>query len=232
MIAIIFALPEESRDFRRAMRATHSAGAPGNQWECALGESAVRIVHCGIGHAAAARSIAELLRGELPEFVVAAGFAGALVPHLAIGDLILAENFSDPALLAAASKCGLSAHAGILLTAEHPVETVADKRALAARGGIAVDMETSAIATACRAAGVPLLAIRAISDRADEPLPVPFHVWFDLTHQRPRLASLLWHLTRHPDQIVLFLRFVHGLRPAREALADFLLRLLAGRRFL
>ena len=225
MIVVVFALPEESREFRRAIGAVRQHGG----WMGQVSGRCVRVEHCGVGPAAAAHAAAALLAREPLELLVVAGFAGALAPDLAIGDLVLATNFSTPAILQRTLEMETAARPGALVTVEHPVETIAAKRTLAASSGaIAVDMETAPLAAACTRADVPLLAIRVISDRADEPLPVPFSVWFDLTRQRPRILPLLTFLARHPGRIRAFARFVHGLRPAREALARFLITFLTG----
>ncbi|MGB8166597.1 MAG: hypothetical protein WCF18_03840, partial [Chthoniobacteraceae bacterium] len=203
MIAVTFALPEESRDFRRR----HTAQ--------------VSVTHSGAGPDAAARHIVQVL-AERPEFVIAAGFAGGLDPRLRVGEIVVATNYSSPELLVRAG--GVAA--GAFAHADLPVETVAAKAALRATGAVAVDMESQPIATACSRAGVPLLVVRVISDPAGEVLPVPFATWFDPARQRPRPAPLVWFLVRHPSRILPFVRFVRGLRPARRALAMFLLRFL------
>jgi adenosylhomocysteine nucleosidase len=225
MIAVTFALPEESRDFRRATQALRRDDQ--DYWEGTVEGREVLIAHTGVGPAAARRAAAELLACRRPVWVMAAGFGGALDPALAIGDVVLGENVSDAALLASARRVGGCVCGGIT-SASEAVETVAAKAALAqATSAIAVDMETAAIANACAAAGVPLLAVRAISDRAADPLPVPFAEWFDLERQRPRPAALVAYLARHPRQIVPFARFVRGLTPARRALTSFLLKMVA-----
>ncbi len=201
MIAVTFALPEESRDFR-----------------CRLAAS---IAHSGAGLAAAAR-YAERALTDRPEMLIATGFAGGLNPALRVGDVVIATNFSDPALLVRAREIA-GAHFGPLASVELPVESIEAKSTLArATGALAVDMETASIAAACARAGVPLLAVRVISDPAGEALPVPFAEWFDLERQRPRPLRLLAFLARHPSRIAPFTRFVRGLAPARGALADFL----------
>jgi len=231
MVLVVFALPEESREFRRAIRAVREpwSGWRGDiapSWRGNCADLAVRVAHCGVGPVAAAHAAERLLAEDLPDFVVIAGFAGALAPHLATGDVVLGESVSDPALLQHMLKIGFAASpyvfVGALVSVPLPVETVAAKAALAAQGGLAVDMETAEFSRACRAAGVPVVAVRAISDRADEPLPVPFAVWFDIARQRPRVLALLAFLLVHPRRIPAFARFVRGLRPARRRLSLFL----------
>jgi hypothetical protein len=148
-----------------------------------------------------------------------------------VGDLVISTNFSSPSLRDRAQALpGELPHRffGTLVTREEAVETTAAKSALALEtGALAVDMETAAVAEACRNAVVPLLAVRSISDAAGTALPVPFAHWFDLERQRPRPWALVKYLAAHPNQIVPFAQFVRGLAPARQALADFLCRLLS-----
>ncbi len=221
MILVTFALPQESGEFRHAVRA---AGGR-------LGGEEIRIAHLGVGPSAAAESIRGLLAGERPQALICTGFGGGLDPRVRVGDLVIADNFSSPPLRQRAQAlAGGKPHRffGPLVTRNDPVETTEAKAALALEtGGLAVDMETSTVAEACRAAGVPLLAVRAISDASTTALPVPFAHWFDLERQRPRPLALVKYLAAHPSGIVPFAQFVRGLAPARRALADFLSRFLS-----
>ena len=201
MIALTFAVPHESHDLRRALRR-----------EIVSGE--VLIAHTGIGTAAAEESVRALLAGHRPRWLLSAGYAGALDPAFSHGELFLATNFTAPEMLARSD-----ARRGILTTQPHAAETPAQKTALARDTGAgAVDMETSAIARVCAAHGVPMLSLRAISDTADAPIPVPLTISYDLARQRPRVGTLLAFLARNPSRIVPFTRFVRGLAPARAAL--------------
>jgi len=236
MIVVIFALPEESRDLRRALRDS----VVGDGWTRGFLSSAncaeeIRVTHTGVGFASAAAKIAKLLSGDRPRVVISSGYAGGLDPQLKISDLLLATNFSAPGLVAL---CRTSAGDrrvpvfGWLTSQAAAVESVADKAALADETGAhAVDMETEAIALACSAAGVPLLSVRAISDAASQPLPVPFEHWFDLARQRPRPVALVSYLARQPSRIAAFARFVRGLPSARLALTGYLVDLLGSEAF-
>ena len=87
-------------------------------------------------------------------------------------------------------------------------------------------METAWIAEACVRAGVPLLALRVVSDAAGQSFPVPNAVLFDAVRQRPRYVALPMWLLLHPWRIAAFVRFVRGLGPARTRLGRALGRLL------
>lgn len=190
------------------------------------------VAHLGVGPVAAAREARSLLSGAgKPRLLISTGFAGGLDPQLRVGDLVVARNFSSPDVCARAEalagSMSLRLTFGTLVTRDTAIESTADKLALAREtGALAVDMETAAVHEACVSAGVPMLALRAISDEATTPLPVPFDDWFDLERQRPRPWSLVKYLARHPQKILPFCRFVRGLAPARRAMADFLMGFL------
>ncbi len=209
MIALTFAVPHESHDFRRALR-----GNP------ALRD--VLLAHTGIGTAAAEKCVRALLAEHRPRWLLSAGYAGALNPALAHGELFLSTNFTAPELLNRSKT-----RRGILTTQPHAAETPEQKAALARdTGAQAVDMETSAIARVCAEHGVPMLSLRAISDTASAHIPVPLNVSYDLARQRPRIGALLAFLARNPSRIVPFTRFVRGLTPARAALTAAILEIL------
>ena len=214
-IFVTFALPEESQDFRKAI-----GRGP---------QVSIRVEHFGVGPATAAKRVNSLLAGPKPRLLVCAGFAGGLDPKLRSGDLVVAENLSSAEVLDRVRMVVPTATPfvfGSILSRALPVESVADKAALFREtGALAVDMESEAVAAACRTAGVPLLVVRTISDPADAALPVPFADWFNLEGQRPRIPGLLKYLATHPGHIFPFAKFVRGLAPARQALTRFLLEL-------
>ncbi|KAB2648445.1 MAG: hypothetical protein DVB27_00600 [Verrucomicrobia bacterium] len=230
MIAVTFALPQESRDFRHLLRQARTVG-PGRSLLGNVGPEEVLLAHTGVGPVAAAEHVAALLAAHRPRLLLSTGFAGGLDPRLATGDLLIATNVSAPALVAQCrALLAGEGHAsfGALISQPLPAESVAEKTALArATGALGVDMETAAIAAAGARAGVPLLAVRAISDSAREPLPVPFAEWFDLAAQRPRPLALVRYLAHHRAQISPFVRFVRGLTPARRAFTRFLVRFIS-----
>ncbi len=204
-VVVTFAVPDESRAF-----AGVSERGP------------VLTVHTGVGDTPGGRRRLErVLEEDEPRLVISAGYAGALRTDLRVGDLVFGENFSDPGLLAAARTllADEPCHVGLFLTQDTVAETAAAKAALhAATGALAVDMETAWIAEACSRAGVPLLALRVVSDAAGQSFPVPNAVLFDAARQRPRYVALPAWLGLHPWRIVPFVRFVRGLRPARTRL--------------
>ena len=191
-VIITFALPDESRPFVEDLSGRRRVKAPGlPTFVGDLHGKMTAVVHTGVGDTAAGRDRLKgmLAAAETPvRWVLSAGYAGALRPGMAVGDLVLAENRSDPALAASARTllADEPLHIGALTTETAVAGTVAAKAALAATtGALAVDMETGWIAGVCAWAGVPILSLRVVSDAADQPLPVPGHILFDAARQRP-----------------------------------------------
>ncbi len=201
---MIFARPEESGAFRKTLTGIQK-GKCGTlaAWRGSIGKIAIIVVHTGIGPASAERAMRELLTHEKPRRVISAGFAGGLDPALRAGDTLTAD-FPTTLIFSQAT----------------PIETPAEKIATFRQTGARiVDMESDIIAAACARARVPLTSVRAVSDSAEEFLPVPFDAWFDTHGQRARPVALVLHLLRHPSHIAPFARFVSRLPRVAQALA-------------
>ena len=146
------------------------------------GSSAVyRAAVTGVGREVSP-AFAALLDAERPSIVLSLGFAGGLRPDLSTGALVLctaalAEGAApidfDPSAVAQALRgAGVAVASGALLTVDEPLLTAEAKRnAHAATGAAAVDMEGYALAGAACERGVPIIALRAVLDRAKHGLP-------------------------------------------------------------
>ena len=244
---VTFALPDESRALVASLDGAKSVvclGQPMLPGKTGYVHGRmIEVVHTGMGDTSAGRlrlmgalgseELATAENGKFRRwrFVIAAGYAGALDPALAVGDLVLGENFSDPALAASARAllAGERLHVGQITSQGKVAETAAAKAALAAEtGAVAVDMETGWIAEICREMGIPLLSLRVISDAAGQDFPVPGQILFNAVRQRPRYLALPAWLVAHPGSIAPFAAFVRRLGPARERLTQ-ALRLLVER---
>ena len=208
MIAVTFALPSESSDFRKLL---------------AKDQDKVAILHTGVGAPICQARIGPFLDRQRFEYVISSGFAGGVVQSLGVGDLLLAENYSDPTLLDAARQL-LIAREGQLATADRIIETQAERAEFALQHhALAVDMETESIAQACAARKIPLLSLRVISDTAGAPFPAPPQILFDVERQRTPAVRLAGHLFRHPSAIVRLSHFARQISQARRYLAAALL---------
>jgi adenosylhomocysteine nucleosidase len=230
MIAITFALPAESSTLvhrltnRRSKSLGHAEIIRGE-----FNERAIVVFHTGVGRKVCEQRIHEFFAQEHPNLLISAGFAGGLNEDYSAGDLFLARNFSDPQLLSFAQRTlrDEQPHHGKLFTSTALIDSAQERAEIArAHGADAVDMETEFIAQACDDRGVPLLALRAISDTVREPFPVSASLLFDLERQKTNFGRLAAHLIARPANIGRMMRFFGQVRRARGHLAIALAKLL------
>ena len=229
MIAITFALLAESSGLVALLRDKRRAAS--GETEIIYGEinqRPVAIFHTGIGQKACQANIDNFLRVEHPDIWISSGFAGGVGEDLRVGDLFLAENFSDRELLSAGQRLlGNASRPAKLFTSTTIVDSTAQRNEIAhAQGALAIDMETETIARACIARGIRMLSLRAISDSLDEPFPAPPHLLFDLERQRTDMAKLALYFLKHPTHIVGFIRFANRTARARRTLTNAIVAVL------
>jgi adenosylhomocysteine nucleosidase len=179
-IGIVCALPIEMAAFlNRCERVRKYVGASfvfrGGKYD----NIRVVVVESGAGVARARRATHALLDAHSPKWILSCGFAGALVPGIRIGDVVVPNSIVNAHGQALMIDVGFPAdekqgiHIGRLLTHETIVRLVPEKQQLAARhSAIAVDMESLAVAQVCRERGARFLAIRVISDDLSSDLPI------------------------------------------------------------
>ncbi|TNC23018.1 4-hydroxy-3-methylbut-2-enyl diphosphate reductase [Amycolatopsis alkalitolerans] len=131
----------------------------------------MRVVHTGMGPRRSAEAVVRL--GDTP--VVVAGIGGGVAHGVRPGDLVVATEIdgpdgpvplkSAPLLAAALRRLGLTVHTGPVASSDALVDG-AERNRFAARGALAVDMESAQFA----AVPGPLAVVRAIVDTRDHPL--------------------------------------------------------------
>jgi adenosylhomocysteine nucleosidase len=181
-VVFIYALGVESGGLVDRLRGAEiSRHAHGMERAGKLNGREVVIVESGVGQKAAARATVEAIKFYQPKWVVSAGFAGGLAEELRRGHIVMADEVVNSAgerldvrlKIDAQSLAAMKGvHVGRLLTVDSILRQPAERRRLAAaHGAIACDMESFAVAEACRNENVPLLGIRVISDAVDDELP-------------------------------------------------------------
>ena len=232
MIAITFALPTESSALVGRLREASRVSSHGEKIvQGKIDKRSVAIFHTGVGPKSCAGKIDNFFRNERPEFLLSSGFAGSAREDLQVGDIILAENFSDRHLLLAAQKLLrlTDSHVVNLFTSSTIIDSITERDEVArVNSAAAVDMETETIARACAARGIRMLSLRVISDSAREPFPAPPRILFDSERQRTDLAKLIGYLLSHPGAAWHLLRFARQISRAREALTDGIVALVRG----
>jgi adenosylhomocysteine nucleosidase len=164
--------------------------------------------------------------GDVPpcQGVIMAGLAGGLDPLLQAGDVVIDETSPveapDPRW-----------RRGPIHSTDRIVATPADKASLfAATRALVVDMENAAARRLAADLNVPFLGIRAVSDRADEPLDPLTLAWTDPSG-RLRPARLALDLCRRPQMIPRLWHMRARASFAMRNLADALRQILREGRF-
>jgi adenosylhomocysteine nucleosidase len=187
------------------------------------GAREVLLAQTGPGRDNAQRAARLVLDERRPRLAIALGYAGALTVDLEIADLVLCEEVyrlgdgatlsspvpCDQGLLELASKAlergGLAAHRGNSVTVDEECSDPRAKEGLGRLGPVqVVEMENYWLAREARERGVPFVAVRAISDTLDQPLPEGC----DFVDQRGEtdVGRAALHVLRHPGSVLPILR--------------------------
>ncbi|MBM4258379.1 MAG: hypothetical protein FJ147_21085 [Deltaproteobacteria bacterium] len=207
-------------------------------WRGVAGKTEVVVVTGGIGPRRTQRTVDRFATTPFSA-VLSVGCAGALVPGLSCGQLVLAPHvaMADPAeethvaqypvdaqLLAqartAAQAVGVPAADGPLFTSPKVLFTPEEKLQRGQEtGAIAVEMESGVHAAFAAARGLPFLTLRVILDGSDMRLPMIKGLTTPEGEVRPLKAAL--HVATHPHHLPALL----ALKRARATAADALRRL-------
>lgn len=167
----------------------------------------IMIVATGIGIRNAEEAFTRVLDAFNPDFLLSIGFAGALYESARIGDLVMATSVSlisgnaiktsqIPAERGLHERLGGRGNIqeGSFFTLERLMEKEAVRLLLPSDVAFPVcEMETFPLAVLARQRQLPFLAVRAITDRADEEIPPEFVELADSSgwQQFMRAAGLL-----------------------------------------
>ena len=221
MIAVTFALPAESSEFLRRLDNKLCTGRNSIRIiRGTLDDREIEVLHTGVGEKVCRQRVGKFLKNQQFEFLISAGFAGALNDQLRSGDLLLARNFSTLHLTERQSFPSLPIHQADLLTLPALIDSSDERNEIArSTDAAAVDMETEFIARACAEHGIPLLSLRVITDTPGEPFPAPPKILFDIERQRTHLLKLARFLLAHPNKIPRLIEFARRIARARTILA-------------
>ena len=201
-VAFVCAMPMEAKAVTKRLGLRRSSLGGGPAWTGTVADRPVLAIVTGMGTRLAAEGIERLLDAVTPSHVLVVGITGAVDDETPIGTVIRPDRVIDHATGREHTHHPLGpgeAH-GALWTTD-VITPASELPALRARGVVALDMETAAIAQACEAAGVPWSVVRAISDRATDG-SVDDDV-FHLARQdgRPDPGVVARYLVRHPGRI-------------------------------
>lgn len=209
VVGVVAASPEELRGLERRLGGRRRSRRAGLRFvEGRLGRAHVVAVVTGEGRASAGAGARVLLDALPLDLLLVLGLAGGLSPALELGSLVVARRVLDETGPAPepdakrsariARRCG--ARPATFFTSRRLLGSAEDKRDAWRRLGeddaATVDLETSAVAALAHARGIPYAALRAISDSAEETLPVPLERFVDERGRIRRHALLREALLR------------------------------------
>lgn len=233
MIAILSALPDEIGKLKTRLRVTgdeHTKSVKLNTGN--LYGNEVLLGHTGVGIGRARAGTSHVIQKHKPAMIIYAGLGGALSPDLKIGDIVIGSNIvslkkdESKSLFSDIPETGCAHRKADLLTENRFVYEPDLKRKLFADSGAAVvDMETWGVTEAAYHTRTPVIAVRSVSDKAEEPLPnmgVIYNVEGKLD-----FGKSIPYFSSNPKHIYPYFRFRLSSYPkAVRALNDFLADLL------
>ena len=165
-LAIVAAL---EREIRPLVRAWHTREEQHAGRTFRFYENANTVLICGgIGSEAARRAAEAIIALYHPTQIYSAGFAGALILNLRVGDIFVPRRVISAA---DGSSVDTGQGDGVLISFSSVASPEQKTNLAKSYGAQAVDMEASAVARAAEARGIPFAAVKAISDEHDFALP-------------------------------------------------------------
>ncbi len=178
-IGIVCALPLEAQEFMKRCEKVRSYS--GGDFVFKGGRyDGIRIVlvESGTGQTRARRAVQALDDAHQPKWIISCGFAGALQAGVKVGQILVPNRFVTPTQTEIHVEVTMphqpdrGLHVGSLITVDHIVHTVAEKKTLGEQfQSVGVDMESYAIADYCKKQQRKFFAVRVFSDDLSADLP-------------------------------------------------------------
>ena len=237
-VLVTFAVEAEFAPWRklREFRSIDYDGLPLRRAE--IGDVEVTVLLTGMGPDAAAHAMGLMMRmaddDRHFDICISSGLAGSLDAQLVPDNIIapralVAENLHadqtseqlsvDSELHEQAVKSGAIC-SNCLLTTDRVLVKMDHKRNCASRAQ-SVDMESFEIVKQALAWGARGVVVRAISDAADEDLPINFNLTIS-SDKQISIPKVLVQLAKNPLALPALIRFGQRSRKAAESLAAFL----------
>lgn len=213
-IGLVCALPLEIAEFLK--RCEHVKSYTGGDFTFRGGiydGIRIAVVESGTGQSRALRAVQSLDDAHHPKWIISCGFAGALQPGVKIGQMLVPNRFVSPEKteihvdVTMPHQPDRGLYVGGLVTVDHIVHTVAEKKALGEQyQSVGVDMESYAIADYCKREQRKFFAVRVFSDDLSADLPkevlslmgptgaVRFGAVVGALWNRPSSAQDMWKL--------------------------------------
>jgi len=227
-VLLTFAVEPEFAPLRKLRQFEEFRIGDVSVYQARIGRATVDVVVTGMGPANAQRA-AEAAMSVPHTICICSGFCGALKSEHHVGDILAARAVQQmgknktiecsQGLVTNAWGDGAK-HAQHFLSSEKIVATAEEKARLAPFAD-AVDMESFAILSVAHERKLSAVAIRVVSDRFDQDVPVDFSATVD-EKGRVQIAGVLQKVVFHPINIPALIRLGRESKTAAEGLANFL----------
>jgi adenosylhomocysteine nucleosidase len=235
-ILVTFALENEFAPWRASHDFKPAKLGDADVYVADFGSAQLTVALTGVGARQAALNSSQIMRGEFDAFDcwISSGLAGGLQSNYAIGEVLAARSVFSEAVPAdgtsrliqcSGALVSFAADSGAKIveqfySADHVISTAREKRALSAKAD-AVEMESFEILRAAQSAGVPAVAIRAISDTLDQDLPIDMAEI--LTDEgQVSIPRVLGQVALKPQSLPGLVRLGKNSRAATQSLSRFL----------
>jgi nucleoside phosphorylase len=227
-VLLTFAVEPEFAPLRKLRQFEEFRIGDVSVYQARIGRATVDVVVTGMGPANAQRA-AEAAMSVPHTICICSGFCGALKSEHHVGDILAArvvQQMGKNKTIECSQGLATNAwgdgakQAQRFLSSEKIVATAEEKARLAPFAD-AVDMESFAILSVAHERKLSAVAIRVVSDRFDQDVPVDFSATVDETG-RVRIAGVLQKVVFHPINIPALIRLGRESKTAAEGLANFL----------
>jgi nucleoside phosphorylase len=235
-VLITFALANEFAPWKKLRAFRSGTWGDAEAYFTEINGAEVGVVLTGAGPRQAVLAAAEIHWSEFETggFCISSGLAGALRTEYQIGQVLAARSVfseiprtdhegsllpSSNSLIAFAEECGATV-ADRFYSADRVVGRVEEKQYLG-RNSDAVEMESFEILHEAKEHGIPAVAIRSISDLADEELPLDMNRIFSEDGE-VSVPGVVAEVVRRPQSIPGLVRLGQQSSRAAESLAQFL----------
>jgi len=228
-VLLTFAVEAEFAPWRKLRGFEKIAKGKAQFFRARIGNSEVSVLLTGVGGKNGWLEASKVIWDGEVDICISSGLAGALRPEYHLGDVLAAKEVqiigrqrvvaADARLLRLAEEHGARA-VDAFYTADHVMGLASEKRELA-RLADAVEMESGNVLHELAAFGARGIAIRGISDRADQDLPLDFNRVMTSAGE-VSIPRVLGEMVRHPLSTRALVRFGNQSRVAAEKLVAFL----------
>jgi adenosylhomocysteine nucleosidase len=234
-ILVTFAVEAEFAPWRKLRSFERQTSGSAEYYAVRIGGADVNVLLTGVGGKSAWLETTKIAWDCDVDVCISSGLAGALRTEYQLGDILAAKEVhaarwkrlvtSDEKLIQLAEEHGAKA-VGSFYSADRVIGLASEKREL---GGVAdaVEMESGEVLYEASAFGAKVIAIRAISDAAEEDLPLDFNRVMTPAGE-VSIPKVLSEVARHPMSVPALVRFGKQSREAAAKLGAFLDRYLEG----